>query len=65
MDKDTIDIIQKQIEILEEIEDLIAFNLSYNVPIKGTLGEINRLDLLEYFEDIFGDTEDYHSNLSA
>lgn len=53
MDKTTVDIIQEQISQLEEIEDLIAFNLSYNVSLKDTLTEINKLDLLEYFEDIF------------
>ncbi len=45
--------IQKVIEQLEEIEDLIAYNLSYGVSLKDTLTEINKLDLLEYFEDIF------------
>jgi len=33
----------------EEIEDLIGWNLSFNISIKETLEDINRLDLLEYF----------------
>ena len=34
---------------LDEIEDLVYYNLSFNVPIKDTLEEIKRLDLLDYF----------------
>tara|TARA_B110000967_G_C18823671_1_gene530149 strand:- start:89 stop:214 length:126 start_codon:yes stop_codon:yes gene_type:complete len=37
------------IEILDEIEDLIGWNLSYDISVKETLTEINRLDLLDYF----------------
>lgn len=44
------------IEILDEIEDLIYWNLSFGIPIKNSLKEINRLDLLEYF------TENIHEN---
>ena len=53
MDLNNLVIIQKQIQLLEDIEDLLAFNLSYGVPIKDSLEEIKRLDLLEYFNDIF------------
>ena len=34
---------------IEEIEDLIAWNLSFGIGIKDTLKEIDRLDLLELF----------------
>ena len=36
-------------EDLEEIEDLITWNLSYGICIKDTLKDIDRLDLLELF----------------
>jgi hypothetical protein len=35
--------------ILDTIEDLIQFNLSFDIPIEDTLKKIDRLDLLEYF----------------
>jgi hypothetical protein len=38
-----------KIEELDEIEDLIYWNLSFGIPIKETLKEINRLDLLAFF----------------
>jgi len=41
------------IEKLDEIEDLLGFNLSFGVSIKDSLSEINRLDLLDYYLDIF------------
>ena len=41
------------IEELYEIEDLLAFNLSFGVEIKDTLEEINRLDLLTFFTTLF------------
>tara|TARA_R110002020_G_scaffold246545_1_gene460395 strand:- start:803 stop:916 length:114 start_codon:yes stop_codon:yes gene_type:complete len=34
---------------LEEIDDLIAWNLSFNISIEETLKMINRLDLLHLF----------------
>ena len=37
------------IEILDEIEDLIAWNLSFNISLEDTLKEIKRTDLLDYF----------------
>tara|TARA_R110002126_G_scaffold274975_1_gene420322 strand:+ start:90 stop:215 length:126 start_codon:yes stop_codon:yes gene_type:complete len=37
------------IEILDEIEDLIAWNLSFNICLEDTLKEIKRTDLLDYF----------------
>tara|TARA_R110000744_G_scaffold275827_1_gene388617 strand:+ start:607 stop:750 length:144 start_codon:yes stop_codon:yes gene_type:complete len=37
------------IEQLDEIEDLIGWNLSFNISIEDTLNGINRLDLLEYY----------------
>ncbi len=36
---------------LDEIEDLIGWNLSFNISIPETLADINRLDLLEFFRD--------------
>ena len=35
---------------LEEIEDLVSYNLNFNISVKETLESINRLDLIEYFE---------------
>lgn len=37
------------IELLDEIEDLVYWNLSFGIPIKESLKEIKRLDLLTYF----------------
>ena len=34
---------------LEEIEELVFFNLSFNISIEDTLILIDRLDLKEYF----------------
>ena len=34
---------------LNEIEDLVSWNLSFGIPVKETLTEIKRLDLLNYF----------------
>ena len=34
---------------LEEIEELVFFNLSFNISVKDTLKLIDRLDLKEYF----------------
>ena len=34
---------------IEEIEELINWNLSFDIPIHETLKELNKLDLLEYF----------------
>lgn len=33
----------------DEIEDLIYWNLSFGIPIKETLKEIKRLDLITLF----------------
>ena len=33
----------------EEIEELIFYNLSFNIPIEQTLKDINRLDLIDLF----------------
>tara|TARA_R110002167_G_scaffold170407_1_gene368315 strand:- start:9 stop:149 length:141 start_codon:yes stop_codon:yes gene_type:complete len=41
------------IEILDDIEELIAWNLSYDITLKESLTEINRLDLLDYFSIFF------------
>ena len=41
------------IEKLDEIEDLIGWNLSYDITIEETLTEIDRLDLLQYFSVAF------------
>jgi hypothetical protein len=35
---------------LDEIEELIYYNKSYNVSVLETLELINRLDLIEYFD---------------
>jgi len=40
-----------EIEEIEEIEELISWNLSFGISIKETLTDINRLHLLEYFEN--------------
>lgn len=36
---------------LEEIEDLVSWNLSFNISVEETLKDINRLDLLYLFKD--------------
>ena len=41
------------IEVLDEIEELIAWNLSFNINLEDTLNEIKRIDLLNYFKEIF------------
>ena len=41
------------IQKLDEIEDLLAFNLSFGVAIKDSLTDIDRLDLLDYYLEIF------------
>ena len=38
------------IEYLEELEDLIGWNLSFNISIEDTLKDINRMDLINYFK---------------
>jgi hypothetical protein len=42
----------QNIEELEEIEDLVYWNLSFGISIKETLIEINKLDMIEFFETI-------------
>jgi hypothetical protein len=37
------------LETLDEIEELIYWNLSFNISINDTLKMIDRLDLLNYF----------------
>jgi len=37
------------LETLDEIEELIYWNLSFNISINDTLIMIDRLDLLNYF----------------
>jgi hypothetical protein len=37
------------IEEFEELEDLIGWNLSFNISIKETLKEINKLEYLYLF----------------
>jgi hypothetical protein len=37
---------------LDSIEELINWNLSFNISVEDTLIEIKRLDLLSYFSDI-------------
>ena len=43
----------EEVEILDDIEELISWNLSFNVSVKDTLEGINRLDLLDYFSIFF------------
>jgi len=38
---------------LEQIEELVSWNMSFGVSVKDTLLDINRLDLLGYFVDLF------------
>lgn len=37
---------------LEEIEDLILYNLSFNVSVEKTLKDIDRMDLLVLFVNL-------------
>ena len=38
-------------EINEEIYDLVVWNLTFDISVRETLESINRLDLLECFEE--------------
>ncbi len=38
-----------EIELIEEIEDLICWNLSFGITKYETLNEIGRLDLFDLF----------------
>jgi hypothetical protein len=40
-----------EIEEIEEIVELIYWNLSFGISIKETLIDIDRLYMLEYFEN--------------
>ena len=40
-------------EELDEIEELIDWNISFGIPIRDTLIGIDRLDLLDYFKTLF------------
>ena len=53
--KEVQEIIEDEIEdeLMEEIFDLVIWNLSFGISVKDTLDSINRLDLLECFEDEF------------
>ncbi len=53
--KEVQDIFEKEIEeeLMEEIFDLVMWNLSFGISVKETLDSINRPDLLECFEDDF------------
>lgn len=35
---------------IEEIEDLIGWNLSYNISVAETLADIGRMDLIDFFD---------------
>lgn len=54
-EKEIEDIFEKEIEdkLSEEIFDLVIWNLEFGISVKDTLDSINRLDLLECFEDGF------------
>ena len=41
-----------EIEFLEELEDLVNWNLSFGISIKDTLIEENQLEWLSYFMPI-------------
>ena len=43
-----------EIEFLEELEDLVNWNLSFGISIKDTLIEENQLEWLSYFMPISG-----------
>lgn len=43
-------------EELDEIEELIDWNISFGIPIRDTLIGIDRLDLLDYFKTLFPDS---------
>jgi len=36
----------------EEIEELVLWNLSFNIPIKETLKQINKEEYIDYFNNI-------------
>ena len=38
---------------LDEIEELIDWNLQYNIPLRDTLAGIQRTDLYNYFQSWF------------
>ena len=38
---------------LDEIEELIDWNLQYNIPLRDTLAGIQRLDLYDHFQGWF------------
>ena len=38
---------------LDEIEELIDWNLQYNIPLRDTLAGIQRIDLYDYFQARF------------
>ena len=38
---------------LDEIEELIDWNLQYNIPLRDTLAGIQRIDLHDYFQAWF------------
>jgi len=39
----------KEVEFLDEMEELIVWNLSFGVSMRETLREIKRLDLMDFF----------------
>jgi hypothetical protein len=43
---------KEQLE-LDDIEELIDWNLQYGIPLRSTLGGIYRLDLYDYFQKWF------------
>tara|TARA_R110002126_G_scaffold67082_1_gene170272 strand:+ start:1021 stop:1230 length:210 start_codon:yes stop_codon:yes gene_type:complete len=44
-----------EIEFLEELEDLVNWNLSFGISIKDTLIEENQLEWLSYFMPIINE----------
>tara|TARA_R110002153_G_scaffold23570_2_gene76209 strand:+ start:102 stop:308 length:207 start_codon:yes stop_codon:yes gene_type:complete len=38
-----------EVEFLDEMEELIVWNLSFGVSMRETLREIKRLDLMDFF----------------
>jgi hypothetical protein len=49
MEKETADYLLKLAKEMDNIEDVICWNLSFDIPYEETLKEIDRLDLLDYF----------------
>lgn len=56
MEKETANYLLTLAKQMDNIEDVICWNLSFDIPYEETLKEIDRLDLLDYFS-YFNDNE--------